>query len=137
MLRRCQGYVCPGGCHALPPIQLVNCADAEFRQESPVAEAGDESRRVRLVQSQQRLDIQMVIVVVCDEHQMDGRQRFKCESWVADAPGPDAAERTDALRVDWIGQHVETVELQQERDVVDEGKRYLAGRESPGQCRLG
>src|SRR3984893_12224684 len=137
VLRRCQSDVRSGNCNALPPVQLVNLAYAEFREKCPFAEAGDEPRRVLLLQPQQRLDVQVVIVVVCDEHQVNRWQRLKCEAWVADAPWTETAERTDALRIDRIRQHVEAVELQQERDVVDERERYLTGRESRGQCRLG
>ena len=74
MLRRSQSDVRSGNCNALPPIQLVNLAYAEFREKCPVAEAGDEPRRVLLLQPQQRLDVQVVIVVVGDEQYVDARE---------------------------------------------------------------
>ena len=55
------------------------------------------------------------------------------EAGIAHAPWAEPAKRTDAPGVDRVCQHIETVELQQKRDVVDEGQGYLTGCESGRQ----
>src|SRR5581483_828605 len=53
------------------------------------------------------------------------------------APGAQVAERTHALRIDRVGKHVQSTELQEECDVIDEGQRELATAKIARQGRLG
>ncbi len=121
----------------MPPIQVVHRADAKLLQEGTIAESGYESGRMRLVQPQQRLDVEVVIVVVCHEDQVNGRQILEGQAGSAHAFGAEAAKGTDALRVHGIGQNVEAVELQQEGDVIYECQCDLAAREVRWQGGLG
>ena len=59
------------------------------------------------------------------------------QSGCTHAPRADAAKRADTRRIDGVGQDVETAELDQESDVVDEGERELPSLQAGGQRRAG
>src|SRR5882757_4466196 len=121
--------------HALPPVELVHRVQAELLEKSSVPEAGDESRRVHFLETQECFDIEVVVVIVRDEHQMDRWQLLKRKAGITDAFRADATERTGALRINRIGQYIEARELQQKRDVIDEGERDLTGCQRVRQRR--
>src|SRR5262249_12280821 len=81
------------------------------------------------LQADQRLDIQMVVMVVCDQDQVNRRQVSERKARIAHASRSNVAEGTDALRVDRIRKNVQAAELQQEGDVIDEGEGDLTAVE--------
>src|SRR5690349_19809592 len=91
---------------------------------------------MRRLQPQQGLDVQVVIVVVRDEDQVNRWQVLEREAWVAYTLRSEVAKWTHALRIDRVGEHIQTPELQQERDVVDKGQRELAAAQVVWQSRF-
>ena len=59
-----------------------------------------------LLQPQERLDVEVVIMVVCDQDQVDGRQILERQARGAYALGAQAAKGTDTLRIDRVSQHI-------------------------------
>ncbi len=85
---------------------------AGFRNAGPddgvVAERHDHARPVALVQPRQRLDVEMVVVIVRDQDGVDARQVVEGHTRFIDAARADEAERAGAQRIDRVDQQVET-----------------------------
>jgi hypothetical protein len=60
---------------ALVPVELddARLRDAPFAQVRTDAERHDERRSLRAGQPDDRVDVEVVVVVVADQHRVDGR----------------------------------------------------------------
>ena len=91
-------------------------------KQRAIAQPGDEAWVVLPLESEQRCDVQMIVVVVTQEHDIDWRKVFEAQAWSAMSPWTSPRKRTRMIRPDWIGQDVQAAGLNQHRGVVD--KRY-------------
>ena len=78
----------------------------------------------------------MVVMVVADEDDINGRQLLKRDARTAHAAWSAPLHRTRSLRPDRIGQHVDAAELQKERRVIDECERDLVGGQARRRWRM-
>ena len=88
VLRRRQGDLGRRGSDALPPVELINFAQSKAFEEGAVAKTRDEVRRVRALKAQQCFDVEMIVMIMCDEDYVNGRQVLKGKSRLANASGP-------------------------------------------------
>jgi hypothetical protein len=72
-------------------------------------------------QPQQGRDIQVIVVVMAQQHDIDRRQVLEADAWDTMAPRPCELHRAGALAPDRIRDDVQFADLQQHRRVVDEG----------------
>lgn len=109
----------------LPPVELVYLRQSGSVQHGAVAEPGEITRPVCLLEPAQGFQIEVVVVIVRDQHQVDRRQRLKRQARVAHAPRADVPQRTDALGVHRVGEDIEAGQLDQKGNVIDEREREL------------
>ena len=95
-----------------------------------VAQRHDHARPVALVDAGQRLDVEMVVVVVRDQHDVDARQVRKGDAGLVDALGADEGQRARTLRIHRVDQQVEARDLVEERGVaeMDDANPFDTGR---------
>lgn len=86
-----------------------------------IAKRRDEVGFVVNVKLLQRLQIQMIIMIMRDQHEIDRRQICKLHTGRIDALGPDKAEGAGALRPDRIDQNIQACRLDEKGCVADEG----------------
>ncbi|MNL64903.1 hypothetical protein D3C87_1891720 [compost metagenome] len=79
-----------------------------------VAERGDDVWAVLFMQPFQRGEIEVIIVIMGNDHDVDGRQVFKGDAGRDDASGAYEGKRTGALRPDRVGQNIEAADLDQQ-----------------------
>src|SRR5207237_6180943 len=137
MLRRGHGDAGAGGLQRLPPVELVHSLQLKLLQKRSVPQAGDEARVMRFLEPHERVDIEMVVVVVSDEHEVDRRQLIKREPRGAYPLGADPPQGAYPLRIHRVREDIQTPELDQERDVIDERERDLPVIEAGGRRRSG
>jgi hypothetical protein len=91
---------------------------------------------MHLLQAPQRVEVEMIVMIVADQHDVDVWQVGERNAGGMHPAGTCPLHWADAIRVHRVGQHVHARKLQQERYVVDEGDRKLASRQSLWQSRL-
>ena len=104
----------------IAPIEFVHGADAVGPQQTGYAERNDELGLAAIRQPAQGGEIQMIVVVVAEEHDIDAGKIVEPHAWRAAAARTDPGERTGPLRPDGIGQDVEAALLEQHSGMVDE-----------------
>ncbi len=97
---RVDGRDADGG--RLPPVDLDAARDALLLEECDVPEAGDDRHLVRLGETTQRLDAEVVVVVVADENHVDRRQILEAQSWWSKALGSCELDGAGALGPDRV-----------------------------------
>ena len=111
----------------LPPVELDHAVDAALRQPRLEAQRHDEERRSAGLRGQ-RADarvVEVVVVVVRDQHQIDVRQFGEREAGRDVALRPDEAERRRPLGEHRVGEDAQSAELRQHRRMADPGDRRL------------
>ena len=88
-----------------------------------VAERRDDPRPVAPPEPPQGLDVEMVVMVVRDQHRVDRRQVLEGDARRVDPLGPGEGDRARPLREDRVGQEVEPRDLDQQRGMADRGRR--------------
>src|SRR6266853_5151151 len=111
----------------IPPVHFLDFLDALRTQKHLVAEGDKHPRRKPLIQPSQNRQIQVIVVIVTDDHQIDPRQGFEIDPGLAHSFGTDPAEWTGALRPYGIGENVQSRQLNENRRVVDERYGDLIG----------
>ena len=76
-------------------------------------------------QPAQRGQIQMIVVIVAEEHGIDAGKILPPHSRLPAAARTDRGERTGPLRPDRIGQNVDAALLEQQRGMVDQRNPQL------------
>ncbi len=71
----------------LPPVQLDGAADAFTREISAVAEARNDRRSPARLEPPEAREIHMVVVIVAQENQMNGRQIVEGNAGIANPLG--------------------------------------------------
>ena len=90
---------------------------------------------MRVRQPAQRRNIHMVVVIVTDEHQVDGGQQFEGEPGRMYSPRPGPLHGAGALAIHGVGQDIHSGQLDQKGHVIDEGDRHFAAVERFGHQR--
>jgi hypothetical protein len=128
--------------HRLPPVQLVHVADAVAREHLAHAQPGHDLRRRVRLQALQRAHAEVIVVVVAEQHHVDGRQVLEADAGSAEPLGPHEPEWAAARLPDGVRQHVEPVVLDERGGVPHPRDAHLAPvhalcRCGPGSLRMG
>ena len=119
-----------GRLHAkiLPPVHAVNVGDALGLHPQVKAQRHDEERRTArlLVQQANGACIQVVVVVVADQHHVDPWQGRQCHGQGHLTLGPDKAEGRGAIGEVRVCQDVQAAQLPQRRGVAHPGDAGVA-----------
>jgi hypothetical protein len=94
-----------------------------------------QSNSVIALEALQRVQIEVIVVIVAHQHDVDARQLFEREARWPDPTRPAPLHRAHAIGVHRVGQHVQSRKLQQQRRVVDVSDREFAALEARGQAR--
>ena len=112
--------------------------EAERSDQPSVAGGAQHDRRAALLQIAQRRQVEMVVVVVAQQDDVDGRKILECNAGPAHTAWSHETERARPFRPLRIGQDRRVADLDQERRVVDEGdgdvvrrKRLVQPRHAP------
>jgi len=111
----------------VPPVHFLDFLDALRTQEYLVAQGDQHARRKPLIQPSQNREIQVIVVIVTDDHQIDPRQGVEIDPGLAHSLGTHPAEWTGSPGPDGIGENVQSRQLNQDRRVVDERDGELIG----------
>ena len=103
----------------IAPIQFVDGTDALGPQQTGDAERDDELGLPASRQPAQSGEIQMIVVIVAEEHNIDAGKILPPHARLAAAARTDPGERTRPLRPDRIGQDVKPLCWSSTRGVVD------------------
>ena len=120
VLRRRQRDRQNGGLRLLPPIELLDPANAGGSNEGPVAERRHDDRIEAFGEHAERGQVAVIVVVVAEQHHRDGRQVVEAHGRLPDSPRSDQVQRTCALGIHRVGQDVPGRRLNQEGRVADE-----------------
>ena len=120
VLRRRQRDRQRGGLRLLPPVELLDPADAGRPDERPVPQRRDHERIEASREHAERAQIAVVVVVVTEQHDRDGRQVVERHGRLPNPPRSEQVQRTGALGIHRIGQDVSRRRLNQKRRVTDE-----------------
>lgn len=118
----------------LPPVALLHCGDARAANEIEIAQRYNRARDALFRETTQRRKIQVVIMVVGDQHDVNRRQLLKANARVLTPPGAGPGDRAAPFGPDGVGQDVEAVHLDQKRRVADRGHHKLS-LPDPGRRR--
>src|SRR5919197_3747297 len=110
-----------GSLRGLPPIEFRNVADSAGVKQRTIPEAGYEARPVLGAQPGERLDVQMVVMVMADEHEIDRRQVFEPQSGRSMPLRAGPGDRAGALGPDGIGEDVEAPGLNEHGGMIYKG----------------
>src|ERR1700761_14977 len=91
------------------------------RQNAPIPEPCVNRRTMLCSKPLQGWQIHVIVVVMAEQNQINGRQVFDGNARSMIAPRPSPRYWTSALGPDRICKDIETLELDQERRVIDEG----------------
>src|SRR5579871_277219 len=69
----------------------------------------------------------MIVMVVAEQHKVDGWQVIEADARGMKSCGTGPANRTGAVRPDGVRQNIEPTELQKERRMIDEGDPQRLG----------
>ena len=122
-------------CQGIAPIQFVDGTDSLGAQQPGYAEWNDELALPAIRQPPQGGKIQMVVVIVAEEHGIDAGKIFPSHTRRPAAARTNRGERTCPLRPDRIGQNVDAALLKQQRGVVDERYPQLMALNEGGRFR--
>src|SRR3954462_4509471 len=121
MLCRHVGDLCAREFGALPPIEFDSRSDARLRKVARVAKTGHSTRAPACAHLTQCRQIHVVVMVVRDQEQVYAGQCIQALSRLPHATRAGKGNWAASLRPNWVGEHADTADLQQERRVTDEG----------------
>ena len=102
-----------------------------------VAEGGDDLRRMTPAEAGKRLKIEMVVVIVGDDHEVYRRQSLEGDARFDHAFRPGEGKGAGAFRPDGIGEDVEAGDLDQQAGMADHGDAQAVAADAFGRrCRL-
>ena len=107
--------------HTLPPVEFSDFFNAVPFKERAVPKTSDKAWPVLHLQTGERLNVQVVVMVMADENDINRRQMFKLQSGRAMSLRADPTNRAGALRPDRVGQDVDALHLNKHRCMIDEG----------------
>src|SRR5436190_18207231 len=119
--------------HTLPPVELCR-DDAVTPHERAVAERREDPRPLEALE---RGDVEVIVVIVADQHEVDRRKVFEANAGRAVAVRAGERDGRCAVRPDRISKNVDAVELDERRRVIDECDAQLAVADAPGRRRTG
>src|SRR5258708_34525209 len=76
----------------VPPIEFNRIGYSMILKQRSIAQPGDEAWVVLPLESEQRCDVQMIVVVVTQEHDIDWRKVFEAQAWSAMSPRTSRSE---------------------------------------------
>ena len=120
MLRRRQRDRQGGGLRFLPPIKLLDPANAGRPHERSVSQRRHHERIEAFREHAERPQIAVIVVVVTEQHRRDGRQVVERDGRLPDSPRSEQVQRTCTLGIHRVGQDVPCRRLNQKRRVTDE-----------------
>src|SRR5437868_5667471 len=92
--------------YGLPPIQFVNRPDA-FRVEAPGRPSRDNERRVSTSRQPAKCrQIQVVVMIVADEHGVDAWQVLPGDPRFSPAARTDPGQRTRSFGPNWVREYI-------------------------------
>jgi hypothetical protein len=97
------------------PIEFVRGCYPFGPKQPSYAQRNDEHGVSTAREPAQHRQIQVVIVIVADEHDINAREIVPAHPRASPAPRADPRKRTRTLRPNWIGQNVRGASLQQNR----------------------
>src|SRR5438105_6514668 len=107
------------------PIQFIDRTDAPGLEQSGESGRNDELAWSTISQPSQSDEIQMIVMIVADEHYIDARKILPAHARWAPAERADCGKRTCPLRPDRIRQNIDSTLLEQERGMVDQRNPQL------------
>jgi len=111
----------------LPPVELQDPLDALPTQQIAIGQWHQEERlRVALGQGTQGRQIEVVIVIVGDDHEVDRRQVLQRHPRRHEAPGAQEGDRARRLGPDRIGQEGHVIHLHEQGRMTDPGEGRAA-----------
>ena len=141
VLRRCcrHHHVGAGQAMRLPPVELDDALGRYAPRFEVRSDAQRRHHRHRAVPGE-RMDrrvVQVVVVIVRDQHRVHRRQIPQAHRNRLKALGPDQPERRRALAPDGVGQHAHAIDLDQHRRMTEPGHSQAAGgRALPRRARI-
>jgi hypothetical protein len=120
----CAGTICapsiPGDRDPVSPVAGHHaCVRHGLPDDGIVAERGDDEGSVRGLQPAQRCDVEMVVVIVRQQHGIDRRQIGKGDPGCGHSARPGEADGTGPIGPERIGENVEARGLDQQRRMPD------------------
>src|SRR5438876_9911477 len=91
---------------ALPPIKFCDIRDFVSIKKRAIPQTGYKARSMVRVQTPDCLDVQMIVVIMSDQHEIDWRQALKPQSGRSMSLGTSPRDRTRASRPNRIGKNV-------------------------------
>jgi hypothetical protein len=130
VLQRGQGEAHAVELDVLPPVEFGHFVDAELGEPGLQPQRHEELQlaAAALVQLPHAVDVEVVVVVVRDDHGVDLGQIRQRDAWWMEALRPGEAHRRSALGKMRIGQDVESTQPQQQGGVADPGDAGFSGR---------
>ncbi len=116
----------------IAPIEFVHGTDAVGPQQTGHAKRNDELGLAARAEPAQGGEIQMIVVIVAEEHDIDAGKIFATHPRLAAAARTDPGERTCPLRPDRIGQDVKPALLEQHSGMVDQRDAQRAASTEEG-----
>ena len=135
MHRRHAVYRGSGDGQGIAPIQFADGTDSLGAQQPGYAERNNELGLPAIRQPSQSGKIQMIVVIVAEEHNIDAGKVLPSHARLAAAARTNPGKRTGPLRPDRIGQNVDAALLKQQRGVVDERYAQLMTFDARGRFR--
>ena len=115
VLRGRRGERHPAERRALPPVELDHVRRAERDEQRLHAERHEESRMVRVHETPHRVFVEMVVVIVRDDHRVNRRQVLEAQPGRNDPAWPRELHGARALAPVRIREDVEAIELHEGR----------------------
>lgn len=119
----------------IAPIEFVDGSDVPGAQQTGYAERNDESGLRALGEQPESGEIEMIVMIMAQEHEIDPGKIVETHARGAAAARTDPGDRTGPVRPDGVGQDVEAALLEQDCGVVDE--RDAEGVGCDGSGRIG
>ena len=107
-------------CHGIAPVQLVDGTDVLGPQQPAYSGWNHELRLPTIGQPLQGGEIQVIVVVMAEKHNIDTGKIVPEHTRIPAAARTGPGKWTGAFRPDRVGQHVETALLQEHRGMVDQ-----------------
>jgi hypothetical protein len=120
---------------ALPPVENARALHSRFCQRCFISQRSVHARRVRLLQTTQRRLIQVVVMVVAEQHDVDGRQLIEINARTAEAFGTGKLHRAGAFRPNRVGEDVHAGSLNEHGRVVHESREQARPFNGRGRQR--
>src|SRR5450755_4747745 len=107
--------------YAFPPVEICDSSKAVLLKERAVPKTADKARPMLAVQARERLNVQVIVMVMADQYKINRRQIFKSNSRKVTPLRSGPTKRAGALRPGRISQDVDALHLDEHGSVIDEG----------------